>query len=54
MAVYYSVLTVLYTVILVILSLFILWDLFRTRKVTYKIYGALALIMFVLRFFFIK
>lgn len=54
MDVYYSVLSAIYMVILVVFALFTLWNLFKTRKPANKIYGALALIMFVLRFLLIK
>ncbi|MBQ3165770.1 MAG: hypothetical protein IJC80_03535 [Clostridia bacterium] len=51
---FYNVLTVLYLAIIVIVAVFIVVNLFKSKKVTDKIIGALALGMFLLRIFFIK
>ena len=54
MAVYYTILTVIYLALVAILSVFIVWNVFKTRKITDKVIGSIALIMFVLRLFLIK
>lgn len=54
MNVFYSILTVVYVIFLVIVCAFIAWNTVRTKRLTEKIVGAIALIMFLLRIFFIK
>lgn len=54
MNILYAILTVLYEIFLVVICGFIVWNVFRTRKMTEKVIGALALIMFILRILFIK
>ncbi|MBR2933868.1 MAG: hypothetical protein IKC33_06110 [Clostridia bacterium] len=51
---FYNVLTVLYVAFIVIIAGFIVVNLFRSKKVTDKIIGCFALVMFLLRIFFIK
>ena len=54
MSVYYSILTVIYLAIVAIVSIFIVWNVIKTKKVTDKVIGAIALVMFVLRLLLIK
>ena len=51
---FYNILTVLYVAFIVIIAGFIVVNLFKSKKITDKIIGALALGMFLLRIFFIK
>ncbi len=54
MNVYSKVLWVIYLVIAVVITGFIGWNTFKSKKLTDKIIGVLALVMFVLRIFMIK
>ena len=54
MKTYYDILNVLYLIFVAVICVFIVWNVIKTRKVTDKVIGAIALIMFVLRLFLIK
>lgn len=54
MNIYAKVLWVIYLVIAVVISLFIVWNVVKSKKLTDKVIGAVALIMFVLRILMIK
>ncbi len=54
MQTYYAILNVLYLIFVAVICVFVVWNVIRTKKVTDKIIGSLALIMFVLRLFLIK
>ncbi len=54
MKIYYDLLTVLYLVIAVVISGFVVWNMFKSKKLTDKIIGGITLVMFVLRIFLIK
>lgn len=54
MYIYNSILFVFYIIIAVILTIFIVWNTFRTKKLTEKIVGAIALIMFIMRILMIR
>jgi len=54
MQVYYTILLVFYLVITAVISVFIVWNMIKTKKLTDKIIGAFALVMFVLRLLLIK
>lgn len=51
---YLTVLEVFYIIIAVIVTGFIVYNMFTRKKITDKIIGAIAVIMFVLRIFLIK
>lgn len=54
MSVLYSILTVIYTIFLIVICGFILWNVFKTKRITEKVVGLIAVLMFALRIFFIK
>lgn len=54
MNIYAKVLWVIYLVMIVVIGLFIVWNVFKSKKLTDKFIGAVALIMFVLRILMIK
>lgn len=54
MKLYYDILTVLYLVIAVVVACFVVWNMFKSKKLTEKIIGAITIVMFVLRIFLIK
>lgn len=54
MNIYLTILKVIYVIIAVIIAVFIGWTVVKDKKVTAKLIGAIALMMFVLRIFMIK
>ena len=54
MQVYYTILLVVYIAFAVVIAALIGWNVFKSKKVTDKVIGAIALIMFILRILLIK
>lgn len=54
MNIYNSVLYVFYLIFTIIITVFIVINIFRTKKLSDKIIGAIALLMFLLRILMIR
>jgi len=54
MRIYYNVLFVFYLVFTIIIAIFIALNIFKTKKLTEKIIGAIALMMFLIRILMIR
>ena len=54
MYVYGKVLFVFYLIMAIVIAGFIVWNTFKSKKLTDKIIGAITLIMFALRILMIK
>ena len=54
MRIYYGVLFVFYLIFTILIALFIAWNIFKTKKITEKIIGAIALLMFLIRILMIR
>ena len=54
MQVYYTILQVVYIAFAVVIAALIGWNVFKSKKITGKVIGAIALIMFILRILLIK
>ncbi len=54
MMIYNGILTVVYLIFVAIISVCVVWNMFRTKKITDKIIGGVAIIMLLLRLFLIK
>ena len=54
MRIYSNVLFVFYLIFSIIIAIFILWNVFRSKKITDKVIGAIALIMFIIRILMIR
>ena len=54
MQVYYTILQVVYIAFAVVIAALIGWNVFKSKKITDKVIGAIALIMFILRILLIK
>ena len=54
MYIYYKILFVFYLIIAVTITGFIGWNVFKSKKLSDKIVGAITLIMFALRILMIK
>jgi hypothetical protein len=49
-----DLLTVLYLIVVAVILVMIGWNMFQSKKLTDKIIGAIAIVMFVLRLLLIK
>ncbi len=54
MQVYYIILEIFYYLFTIAIIGFIGWNVFKDRKITDKVIGGLALLMFVMRIFMIR
>lgn len=54
MQTYYTILTVFYYIFAVVIAIFIAWNFYKDRKISNKIIGAIALLMFLYRIFMIR
>ena len=54
MYIYLTILLVFYVIIAAVVAAFVVWNLFRAKKITDKLICAIVLIMFILRIFLIK
>ncbi len=54
MMTYNNILTVIYLVFVAIITVCVVWNTFKTKKITDKVVGAVALVMLLLRLFLIK
>ena len=54
MRIYYGILFVFYLIFTILIALFIAWNIFKSKKITEKIIGAIALLMFLIRILMIR
>ena len=54
MHIYLNILLALYLVIAVVITVFVVWNVIRTKRISDKVIGVIVLIMFVLRILMLK
>lgn len=54
MQTYYLILEILYFLFIIPITGFIIWNFIKTKKITDKVIGAFAILMFILRIFLIR
>ncbi len=54
MHIYLNILLALYLVIAVVIAVFVVWNVIRTKRISDKVIGVIVLIMFVLRILMLK
>lgn len=51
---FYTILTVIYILMLLVITVMVVWHMFETESFTDKLIGALMLVFLILRIFLIK
>lgn len=54
MHIYLNILLALYLAIAVVIAIFIVWNVIKTKRISDKLVGVIVLIMFVLRILMLK